>query len=140
MLTTTNPSSEWAQVTFQVPYKIPSATYEDVEENDDKLDDAKWYFYRYVNDQCPAWPGLLATTNRQRWKLTSIIQDICAMMYSQHTSEISAHQILQQYSRLIAWRDELPLSIGNIENNSSQALPHLLSLLLVPCCFRKISS
>lgn len=126
-----NLNIEWAQITFQVPPTVHSVNYEGIEENDDKLDDAKWYFYRFVNDQCPAWPGLLATTNREKAKLTTIIQDISTMLYSQRTSQISAHHVMQQYSRLVAWREELPASIGNIEDNNNQALPHVLSLLLV---------
>jgi hypothetical protein len=30
---------------------------------------------------------------------------------------------------LVAWREDLPSVIDNIENNNSQALPHVLSLL-----------
>ncbi|KAH6667253.1 hypothetical protein B0J14DRAFT_677059 [Halenospora varia] len=127
-----NLNIEWAQITFQVPPTVHSAIYDGIEENDDKLDDAKWYFYRYVNDKCPAWPGLLATTNREKAKLTAIIQDVSTMMYSQRTSQISARHVMQQYGRLVAWRDELPVSIGNVEDNNSQALlPHVLSLLIL---------
>jgi hypothetical protein len=125
----TNVLSEWAQITFQVPPTISSALYNAVEENDNKLDAAKWYFYRYANDQCPAWPSLLATTNREKSKLTAIIQDVTAMMYTQQGPKISPHHVLQQYSRLATWREELPSMVGNIENNNSQALPHVLSLL-----------
>jgi hypothetical protein len=125
----TNELSEWAQMTFQVPPTLNSALYDDIEETDDKIDAAKWYYYRYVNDQCPAWPGLLATTNREKSRLTAIIQDVVTMMYTQHGPQISAHHLLQQYGRLVAWRDDLPSVIGNIENNNSQALPHVLSLL-----------
>jgi hypothetical protein len=50
-------------------------------------------------------------------------------MYSQQGPPISARHILQQYSRFVKWRDELPEVLGNIENNNSQALPHVLSLL-----------
>jgi hypothetical protein len=116
-------------MTFQVPPSPNSALYDDIEEVDDKIDAAKWYYYRYVNDQCPAWPGLLATTNREKSRLTAIIQDVVTMMYTQHGPQISAHHLLQQYGRLVAWRDDLPSVIGNIENNNSQALPHVLSLL-----------
>lgn len=126
-----NLTIEWSQITFQVPPTVHSASYEEVEDNDDKLDEAKWYFYRYVNDQCPAWPGLLATTNREKAKLTAIIQDISIMLYSQHPPQISARQVLQKYSRLVAWRQDLPAVIGNIEDNNSQALPHVLSLLIL---------
>jgi Fungal specific transcription factor domain len=124
-----NESREWAQMTFQVPPLINSAIYNDIEEIDEEIDAAKWYFYRYVNDQCPAWPGLLATTNREKSKLTTIIQDVVTMMYTHYGPQISAHHLLQQYGRLVAWREDLPSVIGNIENNNSQALPHVLSLL-----------
>jgi len=126
-----NLNVEWAQMAFQVPPTIKSAVYHDVEENDEEIDAAKWYFYRYVNDQCPAWPGLLATTNREKSKLTAIIQDIVIMMYTHYGPQISAHHLLQQYGRLVAWREELPSTIGNIEDNNGQALPHVLSLLIL---------
>lgn len=50
------------------------------------------------------------------------------MMYSEQGSQISARKVLQHYNRYVAWREELPDAIGNIEDNS-QALPHVLSLL-----------
>jgi len=100
-----------------------------IDDPDNKLDDAKWYFYRYMRDSCPAWPGLLATTNREKSKLIGIISDVSAMMYSEHAAPVNALAVLQQYSRLVTWRGELPETIGNIEYSSSQALPHVLSLL-----------
>jgi hypothetical protein len=124
-----NLNVEWAQMTFQVPPTINSTINLDVEENDEEIDAAKWYFYRYVNDQCPAWPGLLATTNREKSKLTAIIQDVVTMMYTNYGPKISAHHLLQQYSRLVEWREQLPSTLGNIEDNNGQALPHVLSLL-----------
>ncbi len=116
-------------MTFQVPPDIQSVPYREVEDDDEEIDAAKWYFYRYVNDQCPAWPGLLATTNREKSKLTLIIQDVVTMMYTHHGSQVSASSLLQQYGRLVAWREKLPSVIGNIKNNNGQALPHVLSLL-----------
>jgi hypothetical protein len=127
----TNRPSEWAQMTFQVPAKVDYATLDAAEENDLKLDDARWYYYRFVNDQCPAWPGLLATTNREKAKLIAIIQDVATMLYSQQGPRLSAHHVLQQYGRFVAWEEHLPKVIGDIENNNSQALPHVLSLLYV---------
>ena len=108
---------------------VDYTAFDTIEEYASESDEARWYFYRYVNDQCPAWPGLLATTNREKSKLIRIIRDVTTMMYSQPGSKLSARQILQQYSKLVAWQDELPTSIGDIENNNSQALPHVLSLL-----------
>jgi hypothetical protein len=122
---------EWAQVTFQVPESLGFTPSEDIDDNYGKLDDAKWYFYRYVNDQCPAWPGLLATTNREKAKLIDIIHDVSTMMYTKKGPRISAYNVLLQYSRFVTWRKELPSIIGNIENNNSQALPHVLSLLIL---------
>ena len=116
-------------MTFQVPPTVSLAPYDGVEESDDKLDDAKWYFYRYLHDQCPAWPGLLATTNREKSKLTKIIQDTSTMLYTQEGPRISAGQLLELYSRFSRWRAELPEILGNVEKNNSQALPHVLSLL-----------
>jgi hypothetical protein len=118
-------------MTFQVPAQVDYAAFDAVEENDLTLDDARWYFYRFVSDQCPAWPGLLATTNREKAKLIRIIQDVATMLYSQQGPRLSAHNVLQQYSRFVTWKEDLPDVLGEIESNNSQALPHVLSLLYV---------
>lgn len=131
LLAHTNGYSEWALATCQVPTAISYVPEGWITEIDSKLDDAKWYFYRYINDQCPAWPGLLATTNREKSKLMRIVHDVATMMYSQQGSPVSTEQVLQQYSRLVAWREGLPRVLGDVENNASQTLPHVLSLLYV---------
>jgi hypothetical protein len=103
--------------------------YQDLEEPDGTLDNANWYSYRYLNDQCPAWPGLLASTNRERSKLITIIQDVSTLLYGSGGVPLSAKVILQCYNRFVIWRAELPNSIGNVEHGGSKALPHVLSLL-----------
>jgi hypothetical protein len=120
---------EWAQITFQIPTSLRENLPCVVDNIDDELDEAKWYFYRFVNDQCPAWSGLVATTNREKAKLMDISKDVTAMLYNPSGPPIQASQILHQYARYIGWRERLPSSIGDIENNNSQALPHVLSLL-----------
>lgn len=126
-----NLNVEWAQATFQVSPTIVAAPVEGVEENDNILDNTKWYFYRSVNDQCPAWPSLLATTNREKSKLFAIINDVVTKLYTPGGKGLTANDVLHLYSRFIAWREELPSSIGNIESPASQALPHVLSLLIL---------
>jgi len=126
-----NLNVEWSQMTFHVSPNITSLPFESDDDGGDELDAAKWYFYRYVNDQCPAWPGLLATTNREKAKLIDIIDDVGKMMYDQHGPKITAQDVFQQYTRYQAWHSQLPSSIGNIEQNNSQALPHVLSLLIL---------
>jgi hypothetical protein len=116
-------------VTFQIPPKIDTEPFDGIDSNDDKLDEANWHFYRYVNDRVPAWPSFQATTNREKSKLVSIVQDVTTAMYSQQGRQLSAQHVLQLYGRFVTWRDDLPSSIGNIERNKSQALPHVLSLL-----------
>jgi len=101
----------------------------DDNDNDNDLDDARWYFYRYICGDCPAQPGFLATTNRQRSKLIDIINEITTMMYTTNGLSITAPQVLMSYTKLITWRKDLPTSIGDIENGSRLPLPHVLSLL-----------
>ena len=112
-----------------MPPRLDSAPYERYESGDDKLDEAKWFFYRYAKDQVPSWPGLVATTNREKSKLMVILQDVVTMMYAHQGPPISARNVLRLYGRLLSWRNGLPNIIGNIEKNAGQALPHVLSLL-----------
>lgn len=121
--------SEWAQATFQAPLIITSPPFEGSEDNDEILDVENWNFYRYVSDQCPPWPCLLDTTNREKSKLIDIINDAATKMYSPHAEKLGADDVLRLYGRFLTWRKELPSSIGNIESHNSQALPHVLSLL-----------
>ena len=93
------------------------------------MDEARWYFYRDVDDQCPAWPGLLATTNKEKNKLIVIIREMTSVLYGPRSQFIEAHQILTQYSKLANWRDDLPDSLRDLEGNINQALPHVLFLL-----------
>lgn len=117
-------------MTFMVPAlpQVPLHSLEMDSLQQHNLDSAQWYFYRYVNDQCPAWPGLLATVNREKSKLAMIIYDT-VVLYGTSGAGIQARQILTLYVRYRTWRERLPASIGNIAKNNSQALPHLLSLL-----------
>lgn len=116
-------------MTFQVPAIIDLPVSESYKDFNNEHDEAKWYFYRYASDQCPEWPSLLATTNREKSKLIAIISDVATMMYTKDGPEVSAYDVLQQYARFLTWRDELPSIIGDIVTNSSQTLPHVLSLL-----------
>lgn len=113
-----------------MPQSIAAAHFEGLEDTDDSVDDARnWYFYRYVEDSPPAWPGLLATTDREKSKLVAIINDAATMMYDPQGARLTADDVLHLYGRFVTWRKQLPSSIGNIESYNSQALPHVLSLL-----------
>jgi hypothetical protein len=124
-----NQPSEWAQMTFRVPMPLTSIPFHSNKEHDLGLDNTNWYFYRNVNDQCPAWPSLLATTNREKARLIDIINDVTTILYGQRSDRISAREVIEQYKRYLGWRAELPNIIGDIEVNKSQPLPHVLSLL-----------
>jgi len=116
---------------YQVPTRSRPGSHESINQNDeDTIDNHKWGYYRYVNDKTPAWAGLLATTNREKAKLIDIIKDSTTLMYSPGQT-IYARQVLQLYDRFMGWRSDLPASIGNIEKNNSQPLPHVLSLLIL---------
>ncbi|KFY03935.1 hypothetical protein O988_01114 [Pseudogymnoascus sp. VKM F-3808] len=60
----------------------------------------------------------------------SSIRDASTMMYGSHINVITAHQVLDLYSRFITWRATLPLLIKDVES-SSKAPPHVLSLLML---------
>lgn len=114
-----------------MPIPIRPIVHEVDEGDDHHLDEAQWYYYRYVNDQCPAWSGLVGTTNNEKAKLTSIIHDVNMMLYNPAGQRIKARQILEQYARYLEWRKMLPSAISDAGSNNSPALPHVLSLLLV---------
>jgi hypothetical protein len=61
-------------------------------------------------------------------KLISIINDVSTMICSPLSNTITARHVLEQYSRFVSWRRELPPDLGDAEV-STQALPHVLSLL-----------
>lgn len=102
---------------------------EEIEDDDTSLDEARWYFYRDDDRDCPAWPGLLATTNRQKSKLIGIMNDVTTAMYAPNGFPITAPQVLKSYTKLVTWRKELPNSFGDFDNKSRPPLPHVLSLL-----------
>lgn len=77
-----NRLNKWAQITFQTPPMVHPTQPGLIEEDGEEVDDLDWHFYRYVNDQCLAFPGLLATTNREKSKLVEIINDIAIIMYT----------------------------------------------------------
>ncbi|KFZ03336.1 hypothetical protein V502_11034 [Pseudogymnoascus sp. VKM F-4520 (FW-2644)] len=121
---------EWAQVTFQFPTTLRFRDVENTRDEEASLDKSAWYFYRHEEDQCPAWPSLLATTNREKVKLISIINNVNMMICSPLSTTIKARQVLEQYGKFVAWRVALPSSLGDAET-STQALPHVLSLLIL---------
>lgn len=111
-------------------YALAPQYADDADESDALLDNAKWYLYRQPNDKYPsAWPGLLATTNREKTKLMKIVHDIVTIMYAFHGPQRAALDILQLYARLVAWREELPQELKAVEGSKSHPLPHILSLL-----------
>lgn len=118
-------------MTFQIPNLPHPLPFEPIDDGDKRLDDPPWYFYRDPSDECPEWPGLLATTNREKAKLIEIINEVVSMHYSPYKTHIQARDVCQAYSKLVSWWEALPAVIGNVEDNSAQALPHVLSLLFV---------
>jgi hypothetical protein len=123
-------------MTFRVPpsfnttfssYSIPDDQY------DQQLDEREWAFYRTPKDNIDSnisWhSSLTATNNREKAKLAAIVNDIEILLYDANGPLISAEDILNIYGRLVAWRDDLPSTIGNISNKHTQLLPHALSLL-----------
>jgi len=129
---------EWAQMTFRIPpsfnttfssYSIPDDQY------DQQLDEREWAFYRTPKDNIDSnisWhSSLTATNNREKAKLAAIVSDIEILLYDANGPLISAEDVLNIYGRLVAWRDDLPSTIGNISNKHTQLLPHALSLLIM---------
>ncbi|KAL2061541.1 hypothetical protein VTL71DRAFT_6918 [Oculimacula yallundae] len=130
-----NLNIEWAQMTFQVPLIVEFAINDNIEDNDASLDARNWYPYRYADrfemEHPQGRPSLLATTNREKSKLTAILQDIATMIYTQRGPSISAKQFLHQYGRLRTWREQLPKELGDVKDIRHQILPHVLYLLIL---------
>ena len=123
-----NPNSEWAQVTFQFPSILELRDIENTDDEEDSLDNMRWHFYQFEKGQCQSWPSLLATTNREKVKLVSIINDVSMMIWSPLSNTITARPVLEQYRKFVAWRLALPSILGDAETGT-QGLPHVLSLL-----------
>ncbi|OBT66212.1 hypothetical protein VE03_04312 [Pseudogymnoascus sp. 23342-1-I1] len=121
---------EWAQVTFQFPLILRFCDVENTHDEDASHDELPWYFYRYEGDQFPASQSHLATTNREKIKLISIINSVSMMICCPLSTTITARQVLEQYRKFVTWRAELPPILAEAET-STQALPHVLSLLIL---------
>jgi hypothetical protein len=119
-------------MTCQIPVAVDCDGLDGIEEWDAKLDARTWYLYRYASEVEPRhFPSLLATTNREKSKLIDIIEETTAMLYTLSTACITAHHILELYSRFARWRDELPDVLKNLGSRKIPALPHVLSLWYV---------
>ncbi|KFZ23852.1 hypothetical protein V502_01668, partial [Pseudogymnoascus sp. VKM F-4520 (FW-2644)] len=59
-----------------------------------------------------------------------LASDNIAEISSSAVIELPSHHVLEKYGRFVAWRMALPRVIGDVEA-SSQALPHILSLLIL---------
>ncbi|KAL5348286.1 hypothetical protein ACLOAV_006768 [Pseudogymnoascus australis] len=121
---------EWAQVTFQLPLILGFCDVENTPDENASHDELPWYFYRYEGDRCPAWPSHLATTNREKVKLISIINNVSMMICSPLSTTITARQVLEQYREFATWRAALPPILGDAETRT-ETLPHVLSLLIL---------
>ncbi|KFY07189.1 hypothetical protein V492_07369 [Pseudogymnoascus sp. VKM F-4246] len=121
---------EWAQTTFQFPAILAFRDVENAPDEGAALDERVWYCYRFEDDQCPYWPSLLATTNREKIKLINIINDVSMMIWSPLSNTITARHVLEQYRKFVAWRAALPSILGDVDR-VNQALPHVLSLLIL---------
>jgi len=118
-------------VTSQVPPTIKVPFSDEVDEQEEDLDVAKWFCYPSANDQPLAWQGLFTMTNHEKSKLISIIQDTTIALYDEQAEQISADCILQLYGRFVTWRNNLPSEIRNVERDNGKTLPHVLSLLIL---------
>lgn len=115
-------------MTFQFPSLLEIREVENTHDEEDSLDELPWYFYRHEEERCPAWPSLLATTNREKIKLISIINDVSMMLCNPLSNTITARQVLEQHGKFVDWKVALPTILGDAET-ITQALPHVLSLL-----------
>lgn len=117
-------------MTAQVPVLNNSIAYKIAQKSDTVNQDlAQWFSYTSSDAEYRGRASLLTTTNREKSKLTDIINDITTMYYGLASAEISPIQILQLYDRLTNWKKDLPESIRELEVRNEQALPHVLCLL-----------
>jgi hypothetical protein len=113
-------------MTFRLPNAIKIISTQHL---DTTMNQTPWFCYRHVNDKCYARESWLATTTKEKEKLLAITDDVTSMFYNSTKEPIQAHRIFQQFERYHSWHDNLPSAIRNFEDNASQALPHVLSLL-----------
>ncbi|KAI9821198.1 MAG: hypothetical protein M1827_003932 [Pycnora praestabilis] len=117
----------WAEFTHQIPSnaRVPA---EDVFPDVDLASDAAWRFYRHSgNADVPEQPSSATLTALENAKLFRIIHHTINMFYDGHSNDISAKDIMQQFKRLLAWKDELSENVALLEKDAA-ALPHTLTL------------
>jgi hypothetical protein len=124
--------SEWSMLTFQVPLKIISkldvVAYSISETT--ARDKTKWYFYTSPNETVVSYSSFQATIAQEKTKLMAIIEEICAILYSQQGPPIAAQQIFYLCKRLLDWKSRFPADLEKLEGNSPvQILPQFISLL-----------
>lgn len=66
-------------------------------------------------------------TSSELAKFLQIVQDTNFLYYDQRTTSISARDILMQYRKYQAWKDDLPQLISKVDMNSGP-LPHVFFL------------
>ncbi|KAG9238959.1 hypothetical protein BJ875DRAFT_366647 [Amylocarpus encephaloides] len=128
-----NLNVEWSQVTCEVPTVVDYTSSNIVGDADAVYDNQNWYHYRNASDDLPPpSPGMIETTNREKSKLISIIQDVIWTFYFPSDTAILPRTFLQLYKRFLDWREALPTTLlGDLENHDDPALPHVLSLLIL---------
>ncbi|MCJ1389446.1 hypothetical protein MMC18_002303 [Xylographa bjoerkii] len=121
-------SVDWAQFTFQVPtlYQIPSSL--DLPDYSFNKDISPWQFYRHLRDNSePEQPSYITYTSSAHAKLLRIIHDTLALFYHGHERTVTAKDLMEQYGRYIAWKEDLPEEIA-LKDETAHALPHVIAI------------
>ncbi|KAI9851076.1 MAG: hypothetical protein M1838_004508 [Thelocarpon superellum] len=91
-------------------------------------EDSKWRLYRHVDDiHNPPQPSLALLAANESARFLQIVQDTNALFYDTRATVVTARDVLIQYKRYLAWRDELPEAIAQLDM-ADVPLPHLVFL------------
>ncbi|MCJ1379996.1 hypothetical protein MMC17_003099 [Xylographa soralifera] len=121
-------SVDWAQFTFQVPtlYQIPSSL--NLPDYSFNKDTSPWQLYRHLKDSSePEQASYITHSSSAHAKLLRIIHDTLALFYHGHERTVTAKDLIEQYTRYITWKDELPDEIS-MKDETTQALPHVIAI------------
>jgi len=119
--------SEWGEFTYQEP-SIPEAPgLSTMNELWPEMERMGWQMSHMVSESSLQSPIVATTIANEMARLFAIIHDSLSLLYGRAKNVISAVNILNQYRRYEAWRNQLPQELRSVDD-ATQQYPHILSI------------